>query len=93
MKSYFNSAQKPKQVKLPFNRQKFDEFYSQKRKAQKDLAESIAAYESGNAPRMTKKDYNNLYKQFYEVSALDYNTNLDINDFNTRLIDIIGKYE
>ena len=84
---------KPKQVKLPFNRQKFDEFYSQKRKAQKDLAESIAAYESGNAPRMTKKDYNNLYKQFYEVTALDYNTNLDINDFNTRLIDIIGKYE
>ena len=82
-----------KQFDFPFDRRKFDEFYSQKRKAQKDLGESIAAYESGNAPRMTKKDYDNLYKQFYEVSALDYNTNLDINDFNTRLIDIIGKYE
>ena len=42
---------------------------------------------------MTKKDYNNLYKQFYEVTALDYNMNLDINDFSTRLINIIGKYE
>ena len=82
-----------KQFDFPFDRRKFDEFYSQKRKAQKDLGESIAAYESGNAPRMTKKDYNNLYKQFYEITALDYNTNLDINDFNTRLIDIIGKYE
>ena len=82
-----------KQFDFPFDRRKFDEFYSQKRKAQKDLGESIAAYESGNAPRMTKKDYNKLYKQFYEVTALDYNTNLDINDFNTRLIDIIGKYE
>ena len=83
----------PKQFEFPFDRRKFDEFYSQKRKAQKDIFESIAAYESGNAPRMTKKDYDNLYKQFYEVTALDYNTNLDINDFNTKLIDIIGKYE
>ena len=83
----------PKYFEFPFNRQKFNEFYSQKRKAQRDIYESIEAYESGNAPRMTKKDYNNLYKQFYEVTALDYNTNLDINDFNTRLIDIIGKYE
>jgi len=82
-----------KQFDFPFDKRKFDEFYSQKRKAQKDIFESIAAYESGKAPRMTKKDYNNLYKQFYEVTALDYNTNLDINDFNTRLIDIIGKYE
>ena len=83
----------PKYFEFPFNRQKFNEFYSQKRKAQKDIYESIEAYESGNAPRMTKKDYNNLYKQFYEVTALDYNTDLDINDFSTRLIDIIGKYE
>jgi len=82
-----------KQFDFPFDKRKFDEFYSQKRKAQKDIFESIAAYESGKAPRMTKKDYNNLYKQFYEITALDYNTNLDINDFNTRLIDIIGKYE
>ena len=83
----------PKYFEFPFNRQKFNEFYSQKRKAQRDIYESIEAYESGNAPRMTKKDYNNLYKQFYEITALDYNTDLDINDFSTRLIDIIGKYE
>ena len=83
----------PKQFEFPFDRRKFDEFYSQKRKAQKDLYESIAAYESGKAPRMTKKDYNNLYKQFYAVTSLDYNTQLDINDFGTKLMKIIGKYE
>ena len=83
----------PKYFEFPFNKQKFDEFYSQKRKAEQDLAESIQAYESGNAPRMTKKYYDNLYKQFYEVTALDYNTDLDINDFSTRLINIMGRYE
>ena len=83
----------PKQFEFPFDRRKFDEFYSQKRKAQKDMFESIAAYESGKAPRMTKKDYNNLYKQFYAITSLDYNTQLDINDFGTKLMKIIGKYE
>ena len=83
----------PKQFEFPFDRRKFDEFYSQKRKAQHDIYESIEAYESGKAPRMTKKDYNNLYKQFYAVTSLDYNTQLDINDFGTKLMKIIGKYE
>ena len=81
-----------KQFDFPFDRRKFDEFYSQKRKAQKDLGESIAAYESGNAPRMTKKDYN-AWKQINQISALDYNFKADINDFGTKLINIIGKYE
>ena len=82
-----------KQFEFPFDRRKFDEFYSQKRKAQKDIYESIEAYESGKAPRMTKKDYNNLYKQFYAITSLDYNTQLDINDFGTKLMKIIGKYD
>ena len=83
----------PKQIDVPFNRQKFDEFYSQKRKAQADIYESIEAYESGNAPRMTKKDYENLWKQINQVSALDYNFKADVNDFGTKLIDILGKYD
>ena len=83
----------PKQVNLPFNRQKFDEFYSQKRKAQFDIYESIEAYESGKAPRMTKKDYENLWKQINEVSALDYNFDADVNDFADKLFEILGKYE
>ena len=83
----------PKQVNLPFDRQKFDEFYSQKRKAQFDIYESIEAYESGNAPRMTKKDYENLWKQINEVSALDYNFDADVNDFADKLFEILGKYE
>ena len=83
----------PKQVNFPFNKQKFDEFYSQRLKAQKDLAESIQAYESGNAPLMTKKEYNNLYKQFNEITALDYNFKADINDFADKFINIMGKYE
>ena len=83
----------PKQIDIPFNRQKFDEFYSQKRKAQFDIYESIEAYESGNAPRMTKKDYENLWKQINEVSALDYNFDADVNDFADKLFEILGKYE
>ena len=83
----------PKQIDIPFNRQKFDEFYSQKRKAQFDIYESIEAYESGNAPRMTKKDYQNLWKQINEVSALDYNFDADVNDFADKLFEILGKYE
>ena len=83
----------PKQIDMPFNRQKFDEFYSQKRKAQADIYETIEAYESGKAPRMTKKDYENAWKQINSISALDYNFKADINDFGTKLINIIGRYE
>ena len=83
----------PKQIDIPFNKQKFDEFYSQKRKAQFDIYETIEAYESGKAPRMTKKDYENAWKQINQISALDYNFKADINDFGTKLINIIGKYD
>jgi len=83
----------PKQIDMPFNRQKFDEFYSQKRKAQADIYESIEAYESGKTPRMTKKDYETLWKQINQISALDYNFKADINDFGAKLINILGKYD
>ena len=83
----------PKQIDMPFDRRKFDEFYNQKRKAQADIYETIEAYESGNAPRMTKKDYENAWKQINQISALDYNFKQDINDFGTKLINIIGKYD
>ena len=83
----------PKQIDMPFNRQKFDEFYSQKRKAQADIYETIEAYESGKAPRMTKKDYENAWKQINSISALDYNFKADINDFGTKFINIMGRYE
>ena len=83
----------PKQIDMPFDRRKFDEFYSQKRKAQADIFETIEAYETGKAPRMTKKDYENAWKQINQVSALDYNFKADINDFGAKLIDILGKYE
>ena len=42
---------------------------------------------------MTKKDYENAWKQINQVSALDYNFKADINDFGAKLIDILGKYE
>ena len=42
---------------------------------------------------MTKKDYENAYKQFYSISALDYNLKADINDFGTKFINIMGRYE
>ena len=83
----------PKQIDMPFDRRKFNEFYSQKRKAQADIYETIEAYESGKAPRMTKKDYENAWKQINQISALDYNFKADINDFSTKLINIIGKYD
>lgn len=83
----------PKQIDMPFDRRKFNEFYSQKRKAQADIYETIEAYESGKAPRMTKKDYENAWKQINQISALDYNFKADINDFGTKLINIIGKYD
>ena len=83
----------PKQIDMPFDRRKFDEFYSQKRKAQADIYETIEAYESGKAPRMTKKDYENAWKQINQISALDYNFKADINDFGTKFINIMGRYE
>ena len=83
----------PKQIDMPFDRRKFNEFYSQKRKAQKDIYETIEAYESGKAPRMTKKDYENAWKQINSISALDYNFKADINDFGTKFINIMGRYE
>ena len=42
---------------------------------------------------MTKKDYNNLWKQIYEISALEYNYQTNINDIGERLREITSKYE
>lgn len=82
-----------KVVDLPFNQFSHQEFFSQKRAAMKDLYESIDAYEKGLTPRMTKKDYENLWNQITEVGTMNYNFNQDINDFTQRFLRIIGKYE
>jgi len=81
-----------KDIKFPFSKQKFDEFYSLKRKAEEDIARSIGLYETGQAPRMTKKAYNNLWRQLTEITAMDYNVKVDENDFTTRFYNIINKY-
>tara|TARA_A100001388_G_scaffold231716_1_gene184098 strand:+ start:86 stop:2080 length:1995 start_codon:yes stop_codon:yes gene_type:complete len=82
-----------KDIKFPFSKQKFDEFYRQKRKAIQDLALSVHNYEKGLTPRMTKKDYDSLWKQLTSISAMDYNFKADVNDFTNRLIQITAKYE
>ena len=82
-----------KVVDLPFNQFSHQEFFSQKRAAMKDLYESIDAYEKGLTPRMTKKDYENLWNQITEVGTMNYNFKQDINDFTQRFLRIIGKYE
>ena len=82
-----------KVVDFPFDNNAHLEFYSQKRKAMVDLYEDIDAYETGRATRMTKKDYNNLWKQITEVGAMNYNFKADINDFQKNFLRIIGKYE
>ena len=81
-----------KDIKFPFSKQKFDEFYNLKRKAEQDIATSIGQYETGQAPRMTKKAYNNLWRQLTEITAMDYNFKVDENDFTTRLYNIMNKY-
>ena len=82
-----------KVVDFPFDNNAHLEFYSQKRTAMQDLYESIEDFETGKAPRMTKKDYNNLWKQIFEVGAMNYNFKADINDFQKNFLRIIGKYE
>lgn len=81
-----------KDIKFPFSKQKFDQFYSLKRKAEEDIATSIGLFETGQAPRMTKKAYNNLWRQLTEITAMDYNFKVDENDFTTRLYNIMNKY-
>ena len=81
-----------KDIKFPFSKKKFDEFYFAKRKAEKDIATSISQYEAGKLPRMTKKAYNNLWKQLTEITAMDYNFKVDENDFTTRFYNIMNKY-
>ena len=81
-----------KDIKFPFSKQKFDEFYNLKRKAEQDIATSIGQYETGQARRMTKKAYNNLWRQLTEITAMDYNFKVDENDFTTRLYNIMNKY-
>ena len=82
-----------KVVDFPFDNYAHQEFYSQKRKAMLDLYTDIDAYETGKAPRMTKKDYENLWNQITEVGAMNYNFKQDINDFSKNFLRIIGKYE
>ena len=82
-----------KVIDFPFDHFAHQEFYSQKRKAMLDLYTDIDAYETGKAPRMTKKDYGNLWNQITEVGAMNYNFNQDINDFSQKFLRIIGKYE
>ena len=77
----------------PWSYKRFMAFHDTKRAALKDLAGSIADYEAGRTPRMTKKDYNNLWKQIYEISTLDYNFQADINDISQKLLEITSKYE
>ena len=77
----------------PWSYKRFMAFHDQKRAALRDLAGQIGDYEAGRLTRMTKKDYNNLWKQIYEISTLDYNFQADVNDIVDRLIEITGKYE
>ena len=77
----------------PWSYKRFMAFHDTKRAALRDLAGSIADYEAGRLPRMTKKDYNNLWKQIYEISTLDYNFNADVNDIADKLREITSKYE
>jgi len=82
-----------KVVDYPFDYNAHQEFFSQKRKAMKDIYDSIDDFDTGKASRMTKKDYNNLWNQITELGAMNYNFNQDINDFTQRFLRIIGKYE
>ena len=77
----------------PWSYKRFMAFHDQKRAALKDLYGSILDYEAGRTPRMTKKDFNNLWKQIYEISTLDYNFNADVNDIADKLREITSKYE
>ena len=77
----------------PWSYKKFMAFHDKKREALRDLAGQIGDYEAGRLTRMTKKDYNNLWKQIYEIATLDYNFKADVNDIVDRLIEITGKYE
>ena len=78
---------------LPWSIKRFHQFHETKRSALRDLAGSIRDFETGMAPRMTKKDYNNLWKQIYEISTLDYNFTADVNDIADKLREITSKYE
>ena len=83
----------PSTEPVPWSYKRFMAFHDQKRAAERDIAMSIRDYEAGRTPRMTKKDYNNLWKQLYEIATLDYNFNADVNDIVDRLREITAKYE
>ena len=83
----------PSTEPVPWSYKRFMAFHDQKRAAERDIAMSIRDYEAGRTPRMTKKDYNNLWKQITEVGGMNYNFKQDINDFSQRFLRIIGKYE
>jgi len=78
---------------FPWSYKRFMAFHDKKREALRDLAGQIADYEAGRTPRMTKKDYNNLWKQITEISTLDYNFQADVNDISQKLLEITSKYE
>ena len=83
----------PMSQQIPWSMKRFQAFHAGRNNAMQDLMMSIRDYETGNAPRMTKKDYNNLWKQIYEISALEYNFQTNINDIGERLREITAKYE
>ena len=51
---------------------KLSDFYDENlvTQAEEDIARSIGLFETGQAPRMTKKAYNNLWRQLTEITAM-----------------------
>ena len=83
----------PLSQRQPWSMKRFLQFNARKNEAMRDIYMSIKDYENGLAPRMTKKAYKNLWKQYTELSTLEYNYMTDINDIEDQLIRITAKYE
>ena len=83
----------PLSQRQPWSMKRFLQFNARKNEAMRDIYMSIKDYENGLAPRMTKKAYKNLWKQYTELSTLEYNYMTDINDIEDQLIKITAKYE
>ena len=83
----------PLSQRQPWSMKRFLQFNARKNEAMRDIYMSIKDYENGLAPRMTKKAYKNLWKQYTELSTLEYNYMTDINDIEDQLIRISAKYE
>ena len=83
----------PLSQRQPWSMKRFLQFNARKNEAMRDIYMSIQDYENGLAPRMTKKAYKNLWKQYTELSTLEYNYMTNVNDIEDQLIRITAKYE